>query len=122
MTYQLLSYWGIEANSKLSNISSKYRKLALLEARLKGHYKCPDNLWDRLHVELPELSRANCKQKGLYRDTFLAKLQNDLEAEIQRLSPLYSKGAIPNSPNERGLSFRTGYTKFGIAYKYPIYL
>lgn len=121
MTYQLMSGWGIQAFAKIHEKADKYRKLVLSEAEDKGHYKCPHNLWDRLHVEFPKLSRADSEQKGLYRETFLAKLERDLQDEINRLTPKYGN-KVRRQSNERGLAFRTGYDRFGLPYVYPIYL
>ncbi|MGF1694772.1 hypothetical protein L4C54_03740 [Vibrio lamellibrachiae] len=89
MKFKLLSVWGISTGASILDISEEYRKLALAEAKSLGHYKCPDNLWERLHTEFPILTYAECKKKKHYKDKFFNQLKNDIEEEISRLSKLY---------------------------------
>ncbi|OED82626.1 hypothetical protein [Vibrio breoganii] len=89
MKFKMLSVWGISKGVSILDISEEYRKLALAEAKSLGHYKCPNNLWERLHTEFPKLTYAECKKKKHYKDKFFNQLKNDIEEEISRLSKLY---------------------------------
>lgn len=102
MKFKLLSGWGISAGASIFSISEEYRKLALAEAESLGHYRCPNNLWERLHTEFPKLTYAECKKKQHFKDKFFNQLKSDIEEEISRLSKLYGSEAKvqPRKPNK----------------------